>query len=80
MTNKSFSVLLKKAGRTVQCHTVESREKADQITQAWYAQGDGRTFEVINQSGPVEQVAPHIESAEYLTQGPVRSTPEWRGL
>jgi hypothetical protein len=68
VTGKSFSVLLKKGGRTMQCHTVESREKADVLTQSWYAQGDGRSFEVIEQGGPVEQIAPRIEPDQYLTQ------------
>lgn len=78
--NKRVQVLLKRSGRTIQCHTVDSQEKADQLTQGWYAQGDGRTFEVIDQSGPAEQVTPRIEQDQYLTQGPVRSTADWRGL
>jgi len=69
-----FDVILKKAGRAVGVTRAADQENADNIGQAWYAQGDGHTYEIVPRQATTEQVEPKIEPANYLTQSdPVTS-------
>jgi hypothetical protein len=64
-----YEVILKQHGRAIQRQIKQDAGQADAVAREWYAQGDGRTYEVKRREKAVEQVEPSIASDRYLTQG-----------
>jgi hypothetical protein len=63
-----YEVILKQHGRAIQRQIKQDATQADEVAREWYAQGDGRTYEVKTREKDVEQVEPRIEAGRYLTQ------------
>jgi hypothetical protein len=71
-----YEVILKQHGRAIQRQIKQDAGQADAVAREWYAQGDGRTYEVKRRERVAEQVEPQIESDRYLTQE-TRPGHEW---
>jgi hypothetical protein len=71
MVKTEYEVKLKKGARTVRAFVTQDRAEADRATQAWYQEADDHRFEIAERAVVMDQVHPHIEQDQYLTQSRV---------